>query len=127
MTTLSWIRAGWGVVLLLAPHRVARTAAGPLDGRDNLVARILGARQLVQAAATGRQSSHRLRVASTAVDIIHAASMAGLAAIDEPRRRPALADAVVASGFAAAGYAATTRHQTRIAPKGPRSPHDPTL
>ena len=111
MTALRWIRAGWGAVLLIAPHSVARTPAGPLDARNILVARILGVRQLVQAAATGSGSSYRLRVASIGVDIIHAASMLGLAAIDVRHRRPALADAVVASGFAAAGYAVTRRRR----------------
>lgn len=111
MTALPWIRAGWGAVLLIAPHGVARTPAGPLDARTILIARILGVRQLVQAAATAPGSSYRLRVASTGVDIVHAASMLGLAAIDVRHRRPALADAVVAAGFAAAGYAATRRRR----------------
>ena len=48
---------------------------------------------------------------ASGVDIIHAASMLGLAAIDVRHRRPALADAVVASGFAAAGYAVTRRRR----------------
>ncbi|KAA0016570.1 hypothetical protein [Antrihabitans cavernicola] len=111
MTTLTLLRTGWGAVLLVAPRSVARGPVGSLDARDILVARILGARQLVQAAATGSGSSHRLRVASTGVDIVHAASMAGLALIDEPHRRPAIVDAVVASGFAAAGWVAATRSQ----------------
>ena len=111
MTALPWIRAGWGAVLLITPHSVARTPAGPLDARNILVARILGVRQLVQAAATGSGSSYRLRVAGIR-GRHHSRGQHARPGRDRRTAPPARAGGrVVASGFAAAGYAVTRRRR----------------
>jgi hypothetical protein len=44
--------------------------------------------------------------AGAAVDLVHAASMAGLAAASRPLRRAALTDALLETALAAAGLAA---------------------
>ena len=96
-------RAAYGLALLVAPGRVLSAVAGEAPGRpDCAIARFLGARHLTQAiisAAAGRSSL----APGAAVDSLHAASMFGLAAARPRLRRPALADAAVASLLATAG------------------------
>ncbi|NMN99064.1 hypothetical protein [Antrihabitans stalactiti] len=110
MTGLSWIRAGWGTMLIAAPPSL-RTPAGPLDRRGVLIARVLGARQFAQAAVVGSTSSHRLLAVSTGVDALHAASMLAVGAMSQRHRKTAITDALIATGFAVSGYATTWRRQ----------------
>ena len=93
-----------GSTLLVAP--------GPLlgvlgcercDARVRAVARVLGARQLVQAAVGGRHRSRGWILAGAAVDAGHAMTMVIVASLDHERRRPALASALTASAMAVAG------------------------
>ncbi|HET9875398.1 MAG TPA: hypothetical protein VFQ37_06485 [Mycobacterium sp.] len=116
MTALRWIRTGWGALLLLVPNTVAsHTPAGSLDARARLVGRILGARHLVQAWYTGADPSGRRLAVGAGVDGLHATSMLSLAALSPRHRRPALADAAAAAGFAAAGILSARRDRGRPA------------
>ncbi|MEO7058412.1 MAG: hypothetical protein ABI083_01700 [Lapillicoccus sp.] len=99
----------WGTALL---------TAGPpiwsyLDDRaptevDRVALRFLGARHV----ATGITQVFvpaRFQRLEIGIDLIHAATMVGLAAVDPPRRRPALVTAAVALAGALAGMAIRAR------------------
>ncbi len=140
-------RACYGGLLLLAPRRMVALGAGhPAGPRAAAVARLLGTRHLLQAAATaavltaavpetarsaafrpgrvllaGAARSAGLRpgrvlLAGAGVDAVHAASMIGLAAVCRPCRRAARADVRLEAGFAAFGIIAGRRQ-----PGSPRS------
>ena len=98
-------RVGYGAALLLAPGQAIRLSTGrPAGHRTRSVARVLGVRHLVQAAVTaGVGPSAELLGLGAAVDITHAASMAGLALADRGVRRVTLTDALIETAFAAAG------------------------
>jgi hypothetical protein len=105
---LQAIRAGYGGVLLIVPGPVIRMATGrPASRRACAVARVLGARHLLQAALTTAAPSRADALgAGAAVDLVHAASMAALALADRQVRRLTLSDALIESTFAAAGVSA---------------------
>ena len=105
---LGAVRAGWGLVLLAAPGRVLRLAGAPegrVDGGRGgatAVVRVLGCRHVAQGAvAVGCWPGWRR--AAVAADVAHATSMVALGAAGRRWRGPALADALVATAFAAAG------------------------
>ncbi|MDN5772027.1 MAG: hypothetical protein L0H24_14185 [Microlunatus sp.] len=109
MRTLGVGNIAWGTAILTAGPPIWRS----LDDRDptevdQLALRFLGARHavtgVVQVFFPGR--FQRLEIA---VDLIHTATMVGLAAIDPPRRRPALVTAAVALGSGLTAVAARTR------------------
>lgn len=94
-------RFGLGAVAMVRPDlllRLTADAGGPWARRT---VRVLGARYLVQSA--GGTLLHRPWVpdADAAVDLVHAASMVGLAAVAPHYRRPALVSAGLATLFAA--------------------------
>jgi len=100
-------RAGYGGVLLIAPGPVIRLVAGrPAGSRTRAVARVLGARHLLQAVLTAAAPGGPSLGIGAAVDLVHAASMAALALADRPARRLTLSDALIESTFAAAGTSA---------------------
>jgi hypothetical protein len=115
-------RAGYGGLLLGAPRRmIGACTAVPAGPRAVGVARVLGARHLLQAALTGALSArvppgevtpNTALLAGSAVDTAHAISMIGLALARRPLRRAALADAVLEAGFAAFGMM-IARHARR--------------
>jgi hypothetical protein len=119
---LQVVRAGYGGALLIVPGPVIRLATGrPAGARARAVARVLGARHLLQAALTGALSArvppgevtpNTALLAGSAVDTAHAISMIGLALARRPLRRAALADAVLEAGFAAFGMM-IARHARR--------------
>lgn len=77
---LSVLRALYGAGLLLAPGRIlAALARMPLDRRVIAVARVLGARQLAQAAVVGRRPTPGRLRAGAAVDAAHVGSMVAFA------------------------------------------------
>ncbi|MEO8907869.1 MAG: hypothetical protein ABI310_07290 [Microbacteriaceae bacterium] len=73
------------------------------------VMRVLGARHLLQGAATLRTQSDFIRRLGGAVDVVHALSMVGLGVAMESHRRAALADAAVAATFAGTEFLVTAR------------------
>lgn len=98
------IRAGYGLLQLTAPGLLAAWVAGrPLDSQARLIVRVLGTRQLAQACASGPAPTAAVLALGVEVDLLHAASMLGLAAISRRWRPVALASAAIAAGFAAAG------------------------
>ena len=101
------VRAGYGAALLWSPGPLIRAAVGHATGQGpRTTARVLGVRQLLQAAITGGDPGpQRLRLGA-ATDAAHAASMAALAVTDRRWRRAALIDALAAATFAAAGLRA---------------------
>ncbi|PZS06759.1 MAG: hypothetical protein DLM64_15985 [Solirubrobacterales bacterium] len=106
----SFVRALWvgrvlhGSALLLAP------VGDPLGDRGARVfARVLGARQLLQAAVVRPGSARGQVLAGAAVDGAHAASMVLLALVDPRRRALAGANALAASAFALGGLCEAER------------------
>jgi len=106
-------RAGYGVALLTVPGAlIGLTGAAP-GRRECAVARLLGVRHLVQAGLTvvaqrADPGNSVLLGGGAAVDLLHAASMLALGAVDDAVRRTALTDAAVETALAAAGAWAAT-------------------
>jgi hypothetical protein len=109
---LQLARAGYGGALLIAPGPViAAVTGGPADSRTRAVARLLGARHLAQAAVTAASAASGETLGlGAAVDLVHAASMAGLAVADRRVRRLTLPDVLVEMTFAATGLSLVTGH-----------------
>ena len=108
--TPALLRGAYGLALCVAPGAVLGLAGGPpASRRARVVARVLGVRQLAQAAVSGRamapgtetEDRAALLTLGAAVDVLHAASMLGLAVLDPPRRRAGLGDGLIALAFAA--------------------------
>jgi hypothetical protein len=99
-------RAGWGCALLLVPDRVLRVGGRPpAPPAAVTVARVLGARQLMQSAITVIAPTGLVMALGTAVDALHAGTDIGLAAVSPRWRRIALVDAFLAAAFATCGTA----------------------
>ncbi len=99
------VRALWGAALLIDPDRVMRaTDSGPVDAPSRVVARILGARQLVQAALSGLRPSPEVLAMGVWVDTVHALTACTLALSVRRRARAGYTDAAIAGVWAAAGY-----------------------
>ena len=104
---LTLVRVGYGVALLVAPGALIRLTGTPSRG-SRATARVLGVRHLAQAGATaaaqwadpGSPGSFGL---GAAVDLMHAASMIGLGAMDRRVRRTTFADAAMETVLAATG------------------------
>jgi hypothetical protein len=101
---LTLLRAAWGVALLAVPARVL----GALERTDHtraqvLVARILGARHVIQAGVVTVVGGSSIRREGAVVDGIHALTSLGMAAASRRWRRLALTDAAIAAGLCAAG------------------------
>ena len=105
---LRWIelaRGAWGAALLVAPRVVLeRVHHLTVDDKSLIVARVLGARHLAQAALSGVGPSPEVLAMGVWVDCAHAATAVGLAAVDRSRARGGLTDAGIAAVWAAAGY-----------------------
>ena len=104
-------RAGYGMALVLAPGPAIRLVAGRLPSRRACrVARVLGARHLVQATLTTIAPTPVVLAVGGQVDAVHTASMLMLAAVSRAGRRAALTDALTEAAFAAAGFSASGGH-----------------
>jgi hypothetical protein len=98
------VRALWGAALVVGPRLVLSRLPGvDADRKALVVARILGARHLIQATLSGVRPSPEVVAAGTWVDSVHALTAFGLAAADPRRARAALIDAVVAAAWALFG------------------------
>jgi hypothetical protein len=107
---LSAARAALGAGHLAFPGRAARALSPqPIGGRARQVIRLLGARQLLQAAVTRARPTEAVLAVGAGIDALHAASMLALAAYRPEWRGPALTDAAVAGCLAVAGAAAARR------------------
>jgi len=96
-------RAAWGAGCLAAPAAVGRVLGlAPGDRRARLLLRLLGARDLGQAALAATAPPPALLRLGAGVDALHAASMVALAAVSPHYRRPALTSAAIATGWTVA-------------------------
>lgn len=99
------LRAGWGAVLLTAPTVVLNRIHGVhVDRKAVVVTRVLGARHLVQALASGLDPSPVMLAAGVWVDTVHSLTAFGLAALDRRRIRGGVADGLVAAVWAGLGW-----------------------
>lgn len=104
MNPVDVARAAWGATLMVFPSRVLTTVHhSPTDPVDIVVARVLGARQLVQGVVTASSPGPELAAAGIYTDLTHASSMMGVALFSRRRRRAAITEAAIALGLAAAG------------------------
>jgi hypothetical protein len=104
---LRCLRAVYGAVLLTVPRRRLEPLTGPpLDSLGLGICRVLGIRQLLQAAlGAGQHPSRRRQLEGAAVDGAHAGSMLALAALSPPRRTFGLRSALASSAMALIGTA----------------------
>jgi hypothetical protein len=110
------LRAAWGAALLVAPRQVMDNVHHvKVDTKSEVIARILGARQLTQAALSGLRPSPEVLAMGVWVDAVHALTALGLAVADHSRARAGLTDTAVAGLWAGAGY----RDLLRSAPTPP--------
>lgn len=106
------VRAGWGAVLVLCPDAVVGSASGRSPtSATRVVARILGARHLAQAAAGLEWHSQTARDLGLATDMLHALTGLGFAMLPTGWRRGALLDASLAAAFAATSADSAERNQ----------------
>jgi hypothetical protein len=99
------VRAGWGAALLVAPRQVMTHIHHlRVDSNSVVIARILGARHLTQAALSGLRPSPEVLAMGVWVDAVHAMTALGLAMLDRSRARAGLTDTAVAGLWAGAGY-----------------------
>jgi hypothetical protein len=98
------LRGVWGLVLLFCPQcLLAGFGDRPADRRALVVARILGARQLIQALLSGLRPRPQVLAIGSAVDVAHCLTAGAFAVADRRRARLAVADAAMAAIWAAAG------------------------
>ncbi|MFF5111295.1 SDR family oxidoreductase [Streptosporangium sp. NPDC000509] len=96
-------RAVWGLALLLAPSQVLRVLGGRRSRGAKVVARLLGARQLGQAAWSGLRPSRSVLAGGAVIDLVHAGTAVALGVVDGRWRHVALSDAGVALAWSLAG------------------------
>ncbi|WP_222432285.1 hypothetical protein [Leekyejoonella antrihumi] len=105
MRAIEIARAAWGGTMLLTPATTLSTIHGlKIDTTSTTVARVLGARQVVQAGLSGIAPSPEILALGVWVDLAHAASAFGLAVADRSRVRAGIADGAVALAWAGFGY-----------------------
>lgn len=97
------IRLTWALVLLTRPATVVRRVGGTRDRAAERVGRVLGVRELLQAAFIGQ----RRAAVGSGVDVAHAATMVILAVADRRRRRLTMGSAILASVFGVIGFRST--------------------
>ena len=100
------LHAAWGGILVCVPARLIRLAGEVPSPSSRRVLRLLGVRHLGQAAVTAARPGPAALRAGGVVDILHAASCAGLALADARWRRAAVLGCSGATALAAAGFAA---------------------
>jgi hypothetical protein len=114
-TTVAWLvtlaRAGYGVALIGVPGLLIGMTGEKPGPRARAVARVLGARHLIQAGVTavsqlGDPGGSVVLGGGAAVDLLHATSMVVLGAADSQVRRAALSDAAVETTLAMIGAVA---------------------
>jgi hypothetical protein len=97
-------RGAWGIVGVMAPQLLLqRTGGDPHDRVSVVVMRVLGVRQAAQAVLSGVSPTAPVLAMGVWVDSAHALSGVALAVARRRYAKPALADAAIAAGWAAAG------------------------
>ncbi|NNC14092.1 hypothetical protein HII28_19730 [Planctomonas sp. JC2975] len=101
---LETVRAAFGAVELVMPSLVGQLLLWRKpDVKEIVVARVLGARHLIQAVFTSRAGSG-IHVLGADVDLLHGVSMLLLATLDPKHRRAALTTTAIAFLFAVCEY-----------------------
>ena len=100
-TMVEIVRGGCGFTLLIRPGAVLQRLGVPTDGRSCVVARVLGCRHLVQAIVLLIWPARRIQIVGAGVDVLHGASMVGLAILDPPHRKAASTSAAGAAAWTA--------------------------
>lgn len=99
------VRGAFGMALLVAPRPMLRHVHRvEADSVSVAVARVLGVRQLTQAVLSGVRPSPEVLAMGVWVDLAHATSALGLAAVDRSRGFAGLFNAAAATGWAGSGY-----------------------
>ena len=109
---LNAVRTAYGLARLIRPGALAdEQKVGGRESRGRIVVRALGARQVVQAAASQPAPTAPVLALGAGVDLLHAATMlaVAVAAPGKRRRRAALIETAAALGFAVAGASAAWR------------------
>jgi hypothetical protein len=102
------LRAGWAGALLLVPGRLLRIPGpAPVPAAAVVVARVLGARHLLQAAVSVAVPTGSVAGLGAVVDTVHTGTCLVLAAAWPRWRHAALLDAAVESGLAASGWSSS--------------------
>jgi hypothetical protein len=105
---LQLARVSYGTALVLAPGVAISVVTGHLSSRRaRRVARLLGARHLVQAALTAVVPLPEVFTTGAQADAVHAASMVLLATVDRRAGKIALTDALAEAVFAVVGFSAS--------------------
>jgi hypothetical protein len=122
-TTVAWLvtlaRAGYGVTLVAVPGLLIGLTGQRPGRRDCAVARVLGARHLLQAGVTAAAQladpgDSVVLGGGVAVDLVHASTMVALGVLDSHVRRAALIDVGVETALAVAGAAAAATSADRL-------------
>jgi hypothetical protein len=87
----------WGATLVSAPRLVLRLLGGRETRLAEVVLRVLGARQVLQAAVTAVCPSRVVLIGGVGADGLHALSALGLAVVEPSQARVGLADAGIAA------------------------------
>jgi hypothetical protein len=98
---LASVRGAWAIALLSVPGHLIRWAGGDDSRRARSVGRVLGARHLLQACLVAAGWRPAIWPLGPAADLAHAATAAGLAAVDRRWRRVGIIDTALATSFAA--------------------------
>ncbi len=94
-------RAAYGAAVLVAPGPLIRLCTGRSPSRNaRRTARVVGLRHLAQAAVTLWAPAPDVVAVGVLVDLTHAASMLGFAAVNRPLYRAELTDALAAATLA---------------------------
>jgi hypothetical protein len=113
------LRAIWGAGLLVSPRAVLERVHGVrVDRKAIVIARILGARHMVQASLSGLDPSPEILAGGVWVDSVHSMTAIGLAVVDRSRARAGVTDALIAALWAVFGW-----HDLRTGTVPPQS-HD---
>ena len=87
------VRVGWGALLILVPGQLVALIGARRSPGVIAAARALGLRHLVEGAALTGGNQRRAPAWIRAADLLHGASMLGLAAVRPTNRREALISA----------------------------------
>ncbi len=108
LALLQLTRGALGVAYFTAPGQTAALMGAGKTGTAIRVTRILGARHIAQALATGVHPPGTVLALGAEADATHAATMLALGMISPRWRRPAMRDALIAAALAGAGLAAAS-------------------
>ncbi|GAY13354.1 hypothetical protein [Mycobacterium sp. shizuoka-1] len=119
MNGLALSRAGFGLVVLVAPDEVAgHVGDRNLSNGTRAAMRILGARLLAESAVCAVRPTRYVLAMEAVVDVIHGMTMGAVAVFsrNDSRRRAAGANVATATAFTVADLIAVRRHQPSSTP-----------